>query len=298
MAHRQNIGVDNFELARIVSWHGPVRGRGHPADQWETVKPEGSSHWHLQYTVAGVCRVAAGDGSDAGMFAAAGEAVLMRPGTPWHLHEHTMTPRLNINWVQFHPRPHWEQWLNWPEVLPGIGKLTVAAAPVRNRIFDALERVVDAAQRPSSHWEEFALAAFEEVLIHFDTVNPASRRVGLDERVARAEAFLVRHLEDDIALADLAAVAGVSVSHLGLLFRSDLGMSPLQYLDRLRISRACYLFDHTGMRVNEVATALGFRSPFYFSRRFRRRTGMSPSAYRRRRQCEPQSEGRRTQAGC
>jgi AraC-like DNA-binding protein len=79
---------------------------------------------------------------------------------------------------------------------------------------------------------------------------------------------------------ELALVAHLSEAHFGRRFRREVGVTPLQYLTRLRVARACELLDRTRLNVEEVGRAAGFGDPFHFSRTFRKAVGMSPRAYR------------------
>ncbi len=74
---------------------------------------------------------------------------------------------------------------------------------------------------------------------------------------------------------------GLSVSGLAHRFRAETGLAPLQYMDWHRMERAKELLRMTPLTVKEVAAELGFADPFYFSRRFRRNTGLNPAAWRR-----------------
>ena len=58
-------------------------------------------------------------------------------------------------------------------------------------------------------------------------------------------------------------------------------MTPLQFIEQQRIDRARQLLEHTGHTIATVAHQVGFDNPFYFSRRFKQATGMSPSDFRR-----------------
>ncbi|WP_079571454.1 AraC family transcriptional regulator [Krasilnikoviella flava] len=80
----------------------------------------------------------------------------------------------------------------------------------------------------------------------------------------------------------LAAMVGLSTSQLGALFRAQVGTSPLQYQTGLRLARARELLDATDLPVAAVAQACGYDDPLYFSRRFARTHGTSPTAYRSR----------------
>jgi len=63
-------------------------------------------------------------------------------------------------------------------------------------------------------------------------------------------------------------------------FRRTFGCSPRQMATRVRISRARGLLIESPMSIKQIAAAVGFESPFYFSLRFKARTKKSPKAFR------------------
>lgn len=84
------------------------------------------------------------------------------------------------------------------------------------------------------------------------------------------------------SVGSLAAMVGLSPSQLGARFRARVGTSPLQYQTGLRLARARELLDSTDLPVTAVAQACGYDDALYFSRRFARTHGVSPTAYRAR----------------
>lgn len=80
----------------------------------------------------------------------------------------------------------------------------------------------------------------------------------------------------------LASMVGLSPSQLNAQFRERLGVTPLQFQVRLRMTRARELLDGTDLPVAAVARESGYDDPMYFSRQFTRVHGMAPTAYRSR----------------
>ncbi len=191
------------------------------------------------------------------------------PGQPWR--------RI---WCIFTPRPHWYDWLDWPVVAPGYRQLHVAevgrTAPVRASL-EAMHRHANGAGRLRG---ELALNALEAALLWCDDHNPRSERAKLDPRVRRALDYIGRGLAEPLTLAVLARVAGLSAPQLTRLFRNHLGLSPMQFVERQRLQRACQLLALTAQPIGAIAHQVGYEDPFYFSTRFRRATGLSPRAYR------------------
>ena len=96
----------------------------------------------------------------------------------------------------------------------------------------------------------------------------------------QAAAFMQQNYSRSISVEDAARQAGVSRSYLYRAFQAEFGCSPSAYLTRYRIQRACQLLRHSQLPVGAVAVSVGFEDPFYFSRTFRRETGVSPTEYR------------------
>lgn len=96
----------------------------------------------------------------------------------------------------------------------------------------------------------------------------------------RAMRYLSERLDSAIPVPELAAMVGVSASHLSALFRGATGGGVLAHQTALRMSRARTLLDRSNMQVAEVAHEVGYADPLYFSRQFRRTHGLSPTEYR------------------
>ncbi len=94
-------------------------------------------------------------------------------------------------------------------------------------------------------------------------------------------------LDQPIQLEELSKLAGMSKSSFQRAFRRALNASPVDYLIRLRIQKACELLANGEQNIKEVAAATGFDDSNYFTRQFRRVMGSSPSDFRRTRKVMP-----------
>ena len=86
--------------------------------------------------------------------------------------------------------------------------------------------------------------------------------------------------QEELSVADFARQCGLSDYHFIHLFKEFTGFSPHAYLTRLRLDRAKDLMVSTTMNISEIAFAVGYANPLYFSRLFRSHTGLSPSQFR------------------
>jgi AraC-like DNA-binding protein len=100
-------------------------------------------------------------------------------------------------------------------------------------------------------------------------------------KIEQSISYMLRHLHQPLQVATLASVVNFSPSHYSALFKRLTGCPPIDYFIHLRMQHACWLFDNTSMNVKEVAAALGYDDPFYFSRTFKKVVNqVAPSEYR------------------
>lgn len=101
-----------------------------------------------------------------------------------------------------------------------------------------------------------------------------------DWRITWAVDHMQRHLADPLSVPALAAKVNLSPSRFRALFRAQTGLSPIEYLQRLRLRRARLLVERTFLTVKEVMVLVGYNDPSHFTRDFRRQHGINPSALR------------------
>jgi AraC family transcriptional regulator len=105
---------------------------------------------------------------------------------------------------------------------------------------------------------------------------------GLDNaRLRRVLDHIEQHLEDEIAVAELAALAHLSPFHFTRMFTAAVGLPPYRYVARRRLQAAMAMLALGRLPLSEIAHRSGFASQASFSRAFRRATGLTPGAYRR-----------------
>ena len=105
---------------------------------------------------------------------------------------------------------------------------------------------------------------------------------GLNSRAfARASAFIESHLGESFTLSDLARAACVSRFHFARLFRVSTGLSPMEYVLKMRIERAKCALAEGRQKISVAAAEFGFFDQSHFARTFRRMTGVSPTEFMR-----------------
>ena len=100
--------------------------------------------------------------------------------------------------------------------------------------------------------------------------------------VERIQAEIRRHLAEPITLDDLARFSNMSKFHLTRKFKSATGLSPAQYVTRLRVEQAKGLLLHTDKPIEAIAEEVGFCDASHLSRHFRSHFNENPGAFRNR----------------
>ena len=97
----------------------------------------------------------------------------------------------------------------------------------------------------------------------------------------QAIAILTRQLTAPPSGVDLAHRVGTNQQRLTRIFREQVGMSPYEYLQQLRLERGRGLLHDTDLQVQLIADRVGYRNAGDFTRAFRRHFGVTPRQYRR-----------------
>ncbi len=112
-------------------------------------------------------------------------------------------------------------------------------------------------------------------------VHPSESAPLGNKHVRAAIQYLRDNYMFDITTDDIARAAGVHVGHLHRLFTEQTGTHPGQYLNNLRMEKACFLLARTDLSMLSISKLCGITTQQYFSRCFKRYTGITPQEYRR-----------------
>ena len=109
----------------------------------------------------------------------------------------------------------------------------------------------------------------------------AAATTGTPHNIVRAVQYIQDNLSENICLNRLSDEANLSRYHFSRVFKSYMGMSPMQFVNVSRIHKAKELLTDDDINISQVAIAVGFNDLSNFERQFKQITGITPKAFKR-----------------
>lgn len=103
-----------------------------------------------------------------------------------------------------------------------------------------------------------------------------------DAAIERAQQWLSSHFMIANPVEELIRHSGLAERTFNRRFTNATGLTPIAYIQRLRVEDAKRRLERTGASIDEISWQVGYEDPAFFRRLFRRTTGMAPGAYRKR----------------
>lgn len=103
---------------------------------------------------------------------------------------------------------------------------------------------------------------------------------GVPAKILNIISYIQLNLNHDLSVTHLAQRVNLHTEYFSRLFQRHTGERPVKYVNEKRIERAQYLMVTTQMTFTEIAVQTGFENVFYFSKTFKKITGMSPRNYK------------------
>lgn len=158
------------------------------------------------------------------------------------------------------------------------------------QVFDGLDKKISIGDREDI--QKLFEKLFREFMIRdeqFETLSSSilqqilslTARYSKDvEMPLKSISYVHRHFAENITIETLADMENMCLTAFRTVFKKHTGVSPNTYLIDLRIQVACRLLKDTTESVADIAAKVGYADPYYFSRIFSKKTGVSPLKYR------------------
>ncbi|MEH2921281.1 arabinose operon transcriptional regulator AraC [Samsonia erythrinae] len=264
--------------AYLVAGLTPIQAEG-PLDFFID-RPDGMKGYIINLTIKGQGQVFDGDET---FFCKPGDLLLFPPKSK---HFYGRSPDSDCwyhRWVYFRPRAYWADWLEWHTQSSGIGRMSLPNNTLLlefDRLFASIEQMQRSGRRFS---EELGMNLLERLLLRAMEEDPQSPQKIMDPRVIEACQFITSNLAGELRIDEVARHVCLSPSRLAHLFREQVGINILRWREDQRVIRAKLLLQTTQESIANIGRVVGYDDQLYFSRVFRKRVGVSPSDFRRRR---------------
>ena len=120
-----------------------------------------------------------------------------------------------------------------------------------------------------------------QLLITLAEIKRSQSEVSTPEDVLKMQSFIHENFASKISVRDIADFAGMSEATIRRRFAEYLDISPVEYLNSIRLERAAAMLRSSDMPIKEVGFSCGFNSALYFTESFRKSFNCTPSAYRK-----------------
>ncbi len=149
---------------------------------------------------------------------------------------------------------------------------------------DILTRLTQEHKRKESGYKFHMIAMFMELIFLFSRAfkGTAPHILRTHKGMKEALKFMHNNLTKNISVTDIARAAGVSVTSLTRIFHDTTGDTPISYLIKLRVAEATNLLRNSSLNITEIAAATGFSDSNYFTKTFFRKTGLTPTGFRKK----------------
>lgn len=153
-------------------------------------------------------------------------------------------------------------------------------SPEYQRIF---REMIQELQLCKPHYEEMLETLLRQIFIMVSREYATEKKLNSYAQIEaeRATHYFMEHYNEDINIEEYASEKGMSTCWFIRTFKQYNKITPMQYILSVRIANAKSLLETTSYNVMEIAEIVGYDNPLYFSRLFKKQTGMSPSEYRK-----------------
>jgi len=169
-----------------------------------------------------------------------------------------------------------------PDGSQGVWKLRRGVLSVSKAVFNSVLSLLRRAEDFLENKSE-AIARSIDFLLCEHYANNAKNLSDVkvkDVDVAYVIQYFQRNLSEKINIKNLATELGLTHNGLIYKFKSQMGITPVQFLTQFRLQYAKQLLCMTDMRINEIAFTVGFYDAYYFSNAFKKFYGVSPLKFR------------------
>lgn len=145
-------------------------------------------------------------------------------------------------------------------------------------LLDVLDKIDSLGVNNGYELSRYAYTFLMELLQYLEQDQVKAKT--LPSAIARAVKYIETHFHEDIALQDIVVASRLSTYHFTRLFHRTMGVTPIKYLTKVRLTKAVTLLKNHELTIEEIAKHVGFNDANYFSKVFKKALDVTPSTYR------------------
>lgn len=165
------------------------------------------------------------------------------------------------------------------ENILGISKRHFSIGAEFKNLLDHLFEV--GREEPSSLQRVKIYSLTSQILLNILDASTGGLQNNQSEEILKAVAYIKKNIEKNISVEDLADHVYLSVSHFKNKFKTEMGTSPADFVQRQKIDKSEALLREGSLNITEIAYSLGYPSSQHFSSVFKKYTGKSPSQFKK-----------------
>lgn len=150
-----------------------------------------------------------------------------------------------------------------------------------------IKEVIHAYQEKKPYYKEYAKGIIYSFLMMIAGMNreydilQAEERERNSRNIRKALEYIQKSYGEILQIADLADICHMSETHFRRIFVQDMKMTPIEYLNMVRVQKACDLLYKTDYAMDVIADKVGYQTCSTFNRNFKRFTGLSPFQWKK-----------------
>ncbi len=239
-----------------------------------TIRPKGRTDYQLLYITAGKAFFLLGETEKE---LSAGHMILYRPGESQHYYYY-VEDKPEVYWIHF-------SGCDVSDILDKIGffNTQILFCGISFQYLELFRQMILELQLKRPCFEELLCHYLHQLFteIHRGQLEISTESCRYQKEMEATVHYFNEFFTKDISIEGYAKSLHMSVSWFIRSFRQYMGMPPMQYITSIRINKAKELLKNTDYSIQEISGLVGYENPLYFSRMFRKQTGISPSAYRK-----------------
>jgi AraC-type DNA-binding domain-containing proteins len=151
-------------------------------------------------------------------------------------------------------------------------------------VSDLFKKMIDSFRQDDPCSLLHTKSAMYEIIAYYLEQVPLENIKNIDsqssEKLKTILIYIENNISKDITIEELSKLLYLHPNYFIRLFKKHMGSSPKQYINRVRLEKACQLLSSTNIPIKEIALENGFKDLFYFSKNIKSHTGLSPTEYR------------------